>query len=47
MGSSIVIIVIVIIIIKVLKAKRAKVEEDDVTSGESKEMKLKASAFDE
>ena len=47
LGSSIVIIVIVIIIIKVLKAKRAKVEEDDVTSGESKEMKLKASAFDE
>jgi hypothetical protein len=41
-----VVVVIIIIIIKVLKSKRTKTDEEGIT-GDSKEMKLKASAFDD
>ena len=45
-GACIVVVVIIIIIIKVLKSKRTKTDEEGIT-GDSKEMKLKASAFDD
>ena len=47
LGGCILIIIIVIIIIKVLKSKRAKIEENEISNDDNKEMKLKASAFDE
>ena len=47
LGGCILIIIIVIIIIKVLKSKRAKIEDNEISNDDNKEMKLKASAFDE
>ena len=47
LAGCILIIIIVIIIIKVLKSKRAKTEDNEISNDDNKEMKLKASAFDE
>ena len=46
-GSCIIVAAIVIIIVIVVKKKKAKAIEDNSTSENNKEMKLKASSFDE